>query len=198
MAVNAAPRDDVVVPGDNLPDVRASGSCLLVVGCVAPGLRSRLASSDGSLGGADGVDGAAAYAQIHWVQPFAQDGHLGLAVTWPLQCSGVAAIGDEFANVDVTGGTTTFDGHVETTGTGDCAASLATSHPGDAVWAACSSYGEVTGVGLGFTKGADNADGDWTAYRTADDPVGSIELGSFTNNLEEYTMEMVTLRPAAL
>ena len=82
-------------------------------------------------------------------------------------CDFVNEIGDEFANADATGGTTTFDAHDEALGaTGNCRATLTPGSAGHMVWAACS--GKVSTVGTGCTKGADDGNDDWTEYRLAE------------------------------
>jgi hypothetical protein len=96
-------------------------------------------------------------------------------VTWPLVCSTMDELGDELANVDPTGGATTFRGLMAGITVGNCTTSVTTSGTNDMVWAGCSGGGTLTGVGAGYMKGADDGHDDWTAYRATSDPPGTVE-----------------------
>ncbi len=107
-------------------------------------------------------------------------------------CNFVDELGDEFANADATGGTTTFDAHDEALGaTGDCGATLTPGRAGDMVWAACS--GQVSMVGMGYMKGADDGNTDWTEYRLAGG-TGAQQV-SFTNAGTSWAMTAVAIKP---
>ena len=107
-------------------------------------------------------------------------------------------VGDEFAMTDPAGGTITFDGAMQTedSGTkGNCVGTVSTGHLDDAVWAACDSAGSVQGVSAGFTKGADDGNGDAAEYRVTTDPAGTAEPITIGNTVG-YVLSMVTLKPA--
>ena len=107
-------------------------------------------------------------------------------------CDFVDELGDEFANVDPTGGTTTFDAHDETLGaTGDCQTTLTPGSAGDMVWAACS--GQVSALGAGYTKGADDGNTDWSEYRLAGG-AGAQQV-SFTSAGTSWVMTAVAIKP---
>lgn len=105
-------------------------------------------------------------------------------------------IGDEFTNNDRTGGTVTFDGYASGSGVGDCASTLTTGSPDEAVWGACTSQTTVTAVGMGYTKSADDGAGDWTEYRLTTDPVGTVETVRFRNtNTNWFVTTSVAIKP---
>jgi len=122
--------------------------------------------------------------------------NVSITVTWTTaSCDiGRTEIGDEFANADPTGGTVTFDGHTEATGTGNCQATVTTGHDRDAVWGACISAGAVSGVGPGFTKTGDDGTGNWSEYRLTTDPGGTAEAVTFTNTTA-YALAAMTIKP---
>jgi len=105
-------------------------------------------------------------------------------------------LGDEFTNTDPTGGNVTFDNHTETSGSGTAMAVLTTGNPHDAVWGACVSSDRLTGVGAGYTKGADNGNGDWSEYRITADAAGTREQVMFANaSVNRYVLTVVTIKP---
>ena len=117
-------------------------------------------------------------------------------VTWSATCSGSSdEIGDELAGNDPSGGAITFDSHVVAAGFGDCTASLETLHDDDAIWAACFSESSLSGVGPGFTKGADDQDGDWTEYALAIGPAGTTDTATFANPGLTFVIEVVAIKP---
>jgi hypothetical protein len=106
-----------------------------------------------------------------------------------LTCTGDNEIlGDEFANADV-------DAHAETTGTGDCVATVASSHANDAVWAACASGAQLAALGTGYTLGADDGTGDWSEYKLTTDPAGTNYTVTFANGGAANAMTAATLQP---
>ena len=79
-------------------------------------------------------------------------------VTWATTgCIDTDDIGDEFGGSFVPA--TAIDSHDEETGDNDCVAHVTTRHSGDAVWAACTTLA-VSGLGTGYTLGADDGHGD--------------------------------------
>ena len=103
---------------------------------------------------------------------------------------GISILGDELS------GTTTFDGDAEMTGAvGPVAGSIVTAHAGDAVWAAAYSGGMLNAVGTGFTKGADDANGDWSEYELTVDPAGTTEPVGFDSPAQPWLLGVVTLMP---
>lgn len=105
---------------------------------------------------------------------------------------GTSALADEFANVDPV---MPFDAHAETTGSGNVSGTITTAHAGDAVWGACYTGSMLTAVGAGFTKGADDANGDWSEYKLASDPLGTVETVTFTNGAQPWALSMATIKP---
>ena len=119
-----------------------------------------------------------------------------ITVWWGLSasCNFMNALGDEFANNDPTGGTTTFDGHAEAQGNGSCATSLVIAHDNDAVWAACTSNIDATSPGPGYTLGADDRMGDLAAFAITTDPAGTTEPVIF-NNVGDFVTTAVSIAP---
>jgi hypothetical protein len=119
-----------------------------------------------------------------------------VTVTWSSMCNfALDELGDEFANIDPAGGASTFDAHLQTSGTGDCSAAIAIGHDHDAVWAACTSQGMVMGVGAGYTKGADDSLGDLTEYRVTSDLAGTLEQVQFPTDGMPWLLSVVSLKP---
>jgi hypothetical protein len=147
------------------------------------------------LGGIDGTGGewAASFGAI------APDVSLTtFTVTWTgSNCErSKVELGDEFTNTDPTGGRVTFDNHTETHGSGAAMAALTTGNTNDAVWAACVSSDRLTGVGAGYTKGADNGNGDWSEYRITTDAAGTREQVMFANaSANRFVLTVVTISP---
>jgi hypothetical protein len=118
-------------------------------------------------------------------------------VDWGTTCANLTVLGDEFAGVAA--GPNAFDGHVEHIGAGDCASTLTTNGAGDAIWAACSSGGTLSGISAGYAKGVDDGHDDWSAYRVSADPANSTESVTFTNSMTSgvaYGITMIALVPA--
>jgi hypothetical protein len=116
-------------------------------------------------------------------------------VTWtaPVACDYIDELGDEFRGVDPL---SPFESHVETGQTGTCGATISTLTANDAVWAACTTN-FVQATAAGFSKGADDGDGDWTEYRITTDPAGTVEPVTFatTTTTAQNVMTAVTIRP---
>jgi hypothetical protein len=134
-------------------------------------------------------------AAIGWVASFGaiapDTSPVAVSVYWGTLCD-LSELGDEFTNVDPT---ITFDGHAEASGSGNCAGTITTSHDGDAIWAGCSTFGNtVTATGPGFTKGADDGNGDWSEYAITTDPAGSLEAVTFASS-SVFAMTMAALKP---
>lgn len=100
---------------------------------------------------------------------------------------------DEFSGNDTSGGTTTFDAHNQATGTGSCSVSVTPSNNNDAVWGACED--STTAVGSGYTKGQDDAGGDWTQYKILSGGSGIAQTVNFTGS-GAYNALAVTIKPA--
>ncbi|HTR49391.1 MAG TPA: hypothetical protein VMJ10_01710 [Kofleriaceae bacterium] len=102
-------------------------------------------------------------------------------------CQFMDELGDEFANVSG------FGDHAETLGaTGNCAATVTPSASTDTVWAACS--GNLSAIEAGFTKGADDANNDWSEYRLTGAAAGSAEQVTFTSAGTSWVMTAMTIR----
>jgi len=108
--------------------------------------------------------------------------------------SGSAEIGDEFAMNDPTGGATTFDAHALVVGTGTCIGSVTTGHANDAIWAACHATSGVGGVGSGYIKATDDADGDWSEYKITTDPSGTVEQPTFVES-SAFILAVAAIKP---
>ncbi|MGE5184422.1 MAG: hypothetical protein ACM31C_20270 [Acidobacteriota bacterium] len=117
-----------------------------------------------------------------------------VSVTWAgSTCDvGKAELGDELANVDAAGA---IDRHAIAPGTGPCSGAVPTSRANDAVWGACFCATQITGAGPGYTKGADNAGGDWSEYKITTDPAGTPEQVSFASPNVGFVLAMATLPP---
>jgi hypothetical protein len=103
---------------------------------------------------------------------------------------GTGLLGDEFANaaVDVVAETRNFD---------SCSAMAMTSYADDAVWAACSG-GSISGVGSGYTLGANDNSGDLSEYKLTSDSAKTPESTSFStvpSSPDWSMMTVATLKP---
>ena len=116
--------------------------------------------------------------------------------TAAMPCTFMDELGDEFAGVDPSGGTITFDAHSELLANGNCTTSLTTRDADDAVWAACT-INTVTAVGAGYTKSADDGHGDWSEYKLTADPANTIEGVEFdtVSGMDDYVVTAVTIKP---
>jgi hypothetical protein len=64
-----------------------------------------------------------------------------------------------------------------------CTTSVITVQPDQAVWAACTTNGTITGVPAGFTKAADDGHGDWSAYELKIPASGTAVPAPFTEDI---------------
>lgn len=94
----------------------------------------------------------------------------------------LATLGDEFANNDITGGTTTFAAHAEAFAQNDCTVSISPGQPGDAVWAGCSAL-------------ADDGGGNWTESRITTSGDGTTLPVTFPNQVgHDFIITSVTIK----
>jgi hypothetical protein len=119
-----------------------------------------------------------------------------LTIEWTGTTCGVgkSALGDEFANADLAGGTITFDAVTTGTGTGNCSANLTIGNANDAVWGGCFVAASVSSIGPGYAKGADNGGGDWAEYKLTSDPAGTVEAITFVNSTA-YVLSGIAIKP---
>jgi hypothetical protein len=89
--------------------------------------------------------------------------------------SGITVLGDEFANNDPAGSTSTFDAPLVTSGVGRCETELRATFADEAVWAACTYGGALTGGGAGYDSAGDDGSGDLSEYKLTVDPAGTNE-----------------------
>jgi hypothetical protein len=121
-----------------------------------------------------------------------------LTVTWAgTTCfNGTPDLGDEFAGNDQTGGSITFDGHAEASGSGDPNIIITTGNARDAVWAGAASSSMLQGIGAGYTMGANDGGGDLTEYKVTTDPAGTPEAATFSNGTSLFVITGVSIKPA--
>jgi hypothetical protein len=100
---------------------------------------------------------------------------------------------DEFSGNDATGGATTFDAHNQATGSGSCSVNVTPANGSDAIWGACEDT--TTAVGSGYTKGQDDAGGDWTEYKILSGGNGVAQTVNFTGS-GAYVALGVSIKPA--
>ncbi|GEM_PF-2407077 len=100
---------------------------------------------------------------------------------------------DEFSGNDTTGGTTTFDAHNQSTGTGSCSGTVTPVNNNDAVWGVCED--STTAVGSGYTQGQNDGGGDWTEYKILSGGSGVAQTVNFTGS-GAYNVLAVTIKPA--
>ena len=120
-----------------------------------------------------------------------------VTVTWAgTNCElGKTELADEFANVYTAGGVGgVYSAGNKYAGTGNCATSFTTVIPAETVWAACLSTGGVTAVPTGYTRGADNGAGDWSAFRITTDAAGAQQQPSFPAS-GAFLIDVIELRP---
>jgi hypothetical protein len=123
-----------------------------------------------------------------------------ITATWTAaNCNrGLSVLGDELAGIDPTGGNVTFDAHTELTGAlGPVTGSIVTAHPSDAVWAAAYSGNALIAIAPGYTKGADDGNGDWSEYELTSDAAGTTEPVTFDSPAVPWLLGAVTLKPAS-
>ena len=65
----------------------------------------------------------------------------------------------------------------------------------DAVWAGCYTGTALVSVGAGYTKAADDGNGDWAEYKVTTDPAGTMETAAFSNAAQPWALAAVTLKP---
>lgn len=119
-----------------------------------------------------------------------------VTVTWSQACTAGATLGDEFSNVDPTGGAVSFGAHSQTTFNGNCVGAITTQHPSEAVWAACTTSLLSTGISPGYTQGANSGTGDITAYKVTSSPAGTMENVTLSvTNGATSVLSMTTLKP---
>jgi hypothetical protein len=63
------------------------------------------------------------------------------------------------------------------------------------VWAAAYSGMALTAVGSGYTKAADDGNGDWSEYKLTADPAGTTEPVTFSSPAQPWLLGVVTLKP---
>ena len=119
-----------------------------------------------------------------------------IAWTVAQECTFADELGDEFTGVDPTGGTTTFEAAANLVASGDCTTSVTTRHAGDAVWAACT-VNTITAPGAGFTKSADDGNGDGSEYKLTSDPANTVEAVGFmtATGMNGYLVSAVAIKP---
>jgi hypothetical protein len=103
------------------------------------------------------------------------------------------ALGDEFVPRSPATAVT-FDGVAAIGDDVDRVATVATTEANDTVWAALVSHGMNATIGAGYTKGADDLQGDWSEYALRSDPAGTAENVPFSSGNAGYVLSMVTLK----
>jgi hypothetical protein len=114
-------------------------------------------------------------------------------VTWTsaTNCDFIEEIGDEFTGNSAM----PFDAHAETATMGACDATVITQSANDAVWGACTTN-FVSAVGPGFSKGADDGDGDWSEHEVTADPANTPEQVTFQATAQaQNVMTAVAIQP---
>ncbi len=137
--------------------------------------------------------------QADWAVAFAAIAPNTTAATFTVRfttasCSaGLASLGDEFTNNNLTGGATTFVEHAEAFGQDDCTVALSPGQSGDAVWGGCSAG--VLDVGPGFVKGTDDGGGNWTESRITTASDGGPIPVTFVNQAgHDYIITAATIK----
>lgn len=107
-------------------------------------------------------------------------------------CVDLVELGDEFSVDQGPLGASSLLGENGSGAT--CQGMVNTSSDGEAVWAACHAAQDITAVGAGYTKGADDANGDWSEFKLTSDPANTPESTAFVAPAGEWSMGLVTLR----
>lgn len=116
-------------------------------------------------------------------------------ITWSNTFSFGEDLIDEFSGTDLTGGTTTFDNHAEANGSGTTpTVNVTTNNANDTVTGGCSD--SITAVGVGYTKGADDTQQDWSEWKLTTDATSTVETVNFTGS-GTWSIAAVTIKPAA-
>jgi len=114
-----------------------------------------------------------------------------VTVIWSTDCDiGKSVLADEFATQ---AGSAAFDGVSQPGTTGNCNGTITMQHDGNAVWAACFSRAAVSGIGAGFSPGADNGGGDRAEYKLSTAGAGSNEDVTFPN-ASDYMLSIIAIR----
>jgi hypothetical protein len=110
--------------------------------------------------------------------------------------SAISLLGDEFTGNDTTGGTTTFDAHNEAQATsGNPTVNVTPANNNDALWGAAQD--NTSAVGSGFTKGADDANGDWSEWKILAGGSGSAQTVNFTGS-GGFIIQGISIKPASV
>jgi len=107
---------------------------------------------------------------------------------------GMVLIGDEFHGTSTAGGSATFDAAIVKMSlvVSPTAAQITTNNDNDAVWAAATVGGQLTGPGSGFDGGG-SAAGNFSEYKITTARAGTHEDVSFQGVPDVWIMTLVTL-----
>jgi hypothetical protein len=104
----------------------------------------------------------------------------------------ISIIGDEFSGNDITGGTTTFEATNSATATsGSPTLNITPVNNNDALWGAVQDT--TSAVGSGYTKGADDTQGDWTEWKILVNNGGVSQVVNFTGG-PGYILQAVAIK----
>jgi uncharacterized repeat protein (TIGR01451 family) len=172
--------------------VGTGNALVILIGCRSPGITSMSLTAPGwSFAPISGLVGPSGF--FDFISTFGAITPNAAPVTFSVTLTGgngncssndTTVLADEFSGNDITGGTTTFDAHNESldpAAGGICTgAPITPANNNDAIWYAC--FDNVTGVSGGYTKGQDDAIGDWSEYKTLSGGLGVAQNPGFVTN----------------
>ncbi len=104
----------------------------------------------------------------------------------------ISILGDEFSGNETIGGTSTFEAtNSATAASGSPTVSVTPISNNDGLWAACQD--SVSAILAGFTKGADDTQGDWTEWKILSGQAGTPQTVSFTGG-PGYIIQTIAIR----
>jgi hypothetical protein len=192
----------------NYTPVGTNNALVILIGCRSPGVTSMSLTAPGwAFTPISGLVGPSGY--YDFISTFGAITPNTAPVTFTVTLTGgngncssndTTVLADEFSGNDPTGGTTTFDAHNESFDygvIGICTGAPVTpANNNDAVWYGC--FDNVTGVSGGYTKGQDDATGDWTEYKILSGGMNVVQNQGFVTNPNFFSFGLggISIKPA--
>ena len=192
----------------NYTPVGTNNALVILIGCRSPGVTSMSLTAPGwTFTPISGLVGPSSYSDF--ISTFGAITPNTTPVTFTVTLTGgngncssndTTVLADEFSGNDPRGGTTTFDAHSESFDNGVIGictgAPVTPANNNDAVWYGC--FDNVSGVSGGYTKGQDDATGDWTEYKTLSGGVNVVQNPGFVTNPSflSFGLGAVSIKPA--
>src|ERR1700732_2787990 len=192
----------------NYTPVGTNNALVILIGCRSPGVTSMSLTAPGwtftPISGLVGPSGSSDF-----ISTFGAITPNTTPVTFTVTLTGgngncssndTTVLADEFSGNDPTGGTTKFEAHNESFDNGVIGictgAPVTPANNNDAVWYGC--FDNVTGVSGGYTKGQDDATGDWTEYKILSGGMNVVQNSGFVSNPNFFSFALggISIKPA--